>query len=165
MLLSILHLGAIAVAANAQGHVSIRHSPIKIEATPAGDRDGDCATLRLSVSGKVKGLVHKFCRSSRIYDMNYGVVIIDDNVSISDMTVYYARNGEIAESKYRFRPAAPLKVETASFVLKGGNLGFLKAEATLSLSGQADLGPRTLGYRCVTVDRAGLRDIAGKCRS
>ena len=164
LLFPMLQLGAIAVAADAQGPIAIHHNPINIVATPAGERDGDCAALRLSMPGKARNVVHKFCRSARVYDMGYGVVIIDDNVNVSELSIYYARRSGIVESNYRIKLGGSGRVDSSSFVLKSVNRDLLKTELTLSFSGEGAIGPRTLGYRCITVDSAGMKDAKGKCR-
>jgi len=161
---TILQLTAIALAADARGPITTHYSPVEIVATPAGDRDGECASLRLSMTSASRSVVHSFCRSARVYDMKYGVIIINDNVNISDLTVYYARKGKIVKAGYRINAAGQGKLDASSLVIRRGNRNVFKTDVTFSFSGKGTIGPRTLGYRCVTVDRVGLRDTAGKCR-
>jgi hypothetical protein len=160
----ILQLSEIALAADAQGSITTHYSPIKIVATPAGERDGECASLSLSMPSATRIITHDFCRSARVYDMEYGVIVINDNVKLSSLTVYYAKEDKIGRLSYRGKFARSRKLESSSFVLRNGNSDLLKVDLTLSFSGRNTIGPRTLDYRCITVDRVGLRDAAGKCR-
>jgi hypothetical protein len=105
-LLFLAQVGAISLNAGSHGNIPVRHSPLSVRAVAAGDRDEDCAKLLISRRGaRGPTTQHRFCRSARIYDMNFGIVVINDNVSRSQFALYCPLGGRVGkksiEREYR----------------------------------------------------------------
>ena len=163
MLFLLMQLSAATIQLDAKGPVSVRNIPIKVAATPAGDRDEDCAFLRLYTNTQSQNLTHQFCRSARLYDMNFGVAIVNDNVSVSTLTLYRIRNGKLIKLSYMYSHS--VNPASMSFNLSGSSKEVLRFDLEILFEDKVKVGPRKLAYRCLIVNKAGISDATGLCQA
>lgn len=160
----IIQLSAILINSGSQGNVAVRHSPLTIKAVPAGDRDGDCATLLISKrNGQGRAIKHSFCRSARIYDMTSGVVIINDNVDRSELYMYHAAGSRITAKRYHVSLRDKGTISVTTFVYKGGTNHRVAFDLTVRTANPRGVGSEGVYYKCLEIRGQQISEGPSRC--
>ena len=139
----------VALNLDSAGNIDQGRGPMRIVAHPAGPRDDDCARLVISARYSKSSKTHSFCRSARVYIEKKRIIVIDDNVNISGISIYGVTSGRISVATY-----TPNKVRlsaiSALFFSSGLDHNTVnKIDVIIRLSNAKIVGPETALRRCL----------------
>lgn len=158
LFLLLLKAGVIMLNSSTRGEIPLGGS-ILMKVTPAGDRDEDCSIVTIRLKNRPISINHDFCRAARIYRIDNSVIIINDNVSLSTLSLYAQNGPKIIHKTSR----SFLNFDANSIILRDMSRNNIRFDiiGTIYRNG---LNERSfITYRCVRVSKVNIIETKGKC--